>query len=256
MSNSKKLDFLKRVLTDTVDEHIKKDFFNSGNFPNESVIDNVLSKKIDNARESGMDWPEKAHTMIGLLRLNNLHKCLDFVRENNLNGDVIETGVWRGGSCIFMKKYIDMYNLNKKVFVADSFEGLPKPKLEQDFGDNHYKNEYLKVSLEEVKENFKLYHCLDENVIFVKGWFEDTLKDNNIIKNLSILRMDGDMYKSTIDVFMSCYDKVIDQGFIIVDDYCLKGCVEATTDFRKIKNIKEDIVRIDDCGVFWQKNLN
>ena len=250
-----KLDFLKRVLTDTVeDDAIVSQFFSSDIFPDEKKMKAIISKPVDKIRETGFDWPEKAHTMIGLFRLNNIHQCLDYVRQNNIDGDVIETGVWRGGSCIFMKKYLDLYKMNKKVFVVDSFEGLPKPEIIEDDGDHHHAVEYLKVSLEEVTNNFKLYHCLDDNVKFVKGWFKDTLPNNQDIQKLSILRLDGDMYKSTMDVFTSCYDKLSSKGFVIVDDYCLKGCIHATNDFRKIKNINEEMIRIDGCGVYWQKN--
>jgi hypothetical protein len=191
--------------------------------------------------------------MIGLKRLDNLHKSLDYIRENKISGDIIETGVWRGGACIFMKFYCDLYNLNKKIFLADSFEGLPKPEIIQDKNDTHYTIDFLKVSKEEVMNNFELYKVLDENVIFIKGWFSDTLFNNEKITQLCLLRMDGDMYKSTMDVFMSCYNKVVENGIIIVDDYCLPSCSNAVGDFRKENNIENPITIIDKCGIFWKK---
>jgi hypothetical protein len=65
--------------------------------------------------------------------------------------------------------------------------------------------------------------------------------------------MDGDMYKSTMDVFMSCYNKVVENGIIIVDDYCLPSCSNAVGDFRKENNIENPITIIDKCGIFWKK---
>jgi len=252
MNNKIKLDFLKRVLTDTVDLEIKNKFFSSG-FPNEEIMLNALNKQINPQRYEGLDWPENAHTMIGIKRLDSLHYCLDYVRENNIDGDLIETGVWRGGACIFMKVYCNLYNLDKRVIVSDSFEGLPKPEIPQDVNDKHYTIDFLKVSLDEVKNNFNLYKVLDEKVVFLKGWFSDTLPNNSEIQKISLLRMDGDMYKSTMDVFNSCYNKIVTNGILIVDDYCLPNCVKAVSDFRNQNNITNEINIIDKCGIFWIK---
>lgn len=253
-----KLEFLKRILTDTVyDEEIRNNFFKDRIIPNDSVIERIMEEKVDSQRNEGLDWPERAHTMIGIKRLNNLQSSLDYIRTNNIEGDLIETGVWRGGACIFMKYYVDLYKMNKKIFVADSFEGLPEPDLQkypQDVNDTHYQIDYLKVSLEEVRNNFSLYGVLDENVVFLKGWFKDTLENNPQIGKLSLLRFDGDMYGSTMDVLGSLYHKIVNKGILIVDDYCLPNCVKAITDFRNVNEIKDEIETVDKCGIFWYKN--
>lgn len=94
-----KLNFLKRILTDTVnDEKIMDDFFNKHEFPSESKMIEILQTEVFENRLEGLDWPERAHTMIGIKRLNNLHDSLDYVRKNKIKGDFIETGVWRGGA--------------------------------------------------------------------------------------------------------------------------------------------------------------
>jgi hypothetical protein len=185
-------------------------------------------------------------------------ECLDYVRENKIPGDFIETGVWKGGASIFMKLYSDIYKLNKKVFVADSFKGLPHPDIEkypQDAGDTHHTIDFLKVSLDDVTNNFRAYNCLDENVTFLEGWFSDTLPNNKSIEKISILRFDGDMYGSTMDVMNSLYDKVVPGGIVIIDDYCLQNCVKAVTDFRNSRGIESEIHVIDKCGIFWKKDL-
>ncbi len=253
-----KLEFLKRLLTDTVfDEKVRNNYYDNNVFPDDEKILEILNKNVDEKRLGGLDWPDRAHTMIGLKRLDNLHNSLDYVRENNIDGDFIETGVWRGGASIFISFYNKFYNMNRKTFVADSFEGLPKPNVElypDDLGDTHHTFNYLKVSLDEVKSNFKKYDVLDENVIFLKGWFNETLKDNKEIQKLSILRFDGDMYGSTIDVLSNLYEKVNKDGVIIIDDYCLKNCVKAVSDFRNQNKINDEIKVVDHCGVFWFKN--
>lgn len=257
MNETIKLNFLKRVLTDTVyDENITQKFFYEHAYPSNDEMISVCNKPTSVKRKMGEDWPEKAHTMIGLDRLNNLHSCLEHIRINNIDGDFIETGVWRGGSCIFVKKYFDLFNMNKKVFVADSFQGLPPPEIPEDAGDPHHTIEVLKVSIDTVTQNFEMYEALDEKVVFLKGWFKDTLPNNNQIEKLCILRLDGDMYKSTMDVFDSCYDKVVAKGFVIVDDYgtTRNNCQIATEDFRKKRNITKPFIRIDNSGIFWQKD--
>ena len=183
---------------------------------------------------------------------------LDYVRQNNIEGDLMETGVWKGGATIFMKLYCDMYSMDKKVFVCDSFAGLPKPsgKFIQDHGDTHYIETKLAISLEQVQNHFKIFKCLDEKVIFIKGFFGETLPNNELVQNLAILRMDGDMYESTYDVFYSCYDKLVDKGVCIIDDFCLKGARDCTHDFRQSRNIQDTLVTVDRCGVYWIKNEN
>ena len=257
MDNKKKIDFLKYVLLGRVNKSkLVENWEKSSEFPSDFEIDEITNSEIDNLRLEGLDWPTDALTMIGLKRLNNLHQMLDYVRENNIDGDLIETGVWKGGATIFMKLYCDIYNLNKKIFVCDSFEGLPKPsgKFIQDNGDIHHSFKELSISLEEVRSNFKKMNCLDDNVIFIKGFFGETLPNNDKIKKLAILRMDGDMYESTYDVFHSCYDKLVSNGVCIIDDYCLNGAKLCVHDFRKEKGIEDPIITIDKCGVYWIKN--
>lgn len=256
MDNIKlKLLFIQRVLTDTVgDKQITDEFFANGIYPTDSKMEEVVSRQVSDDRLYGRDWPHSAHTMIGLKRMNNLHESLDYVRENNIQGDFIETGVWRGGASIFAKKYFDLYGMNRKVFVADSFKGLPPPQVQEDAGDPHHTIDFLRVSLADVQNNFKLYGALDENVIFLEGWFEDTLPNNTSIGELSVLRMDGDMYKSTMDVFDSCYHKVVKGGRVIIDDYCIPNCKNAVHKFREVNSFTEEITVIDQCGIFWTKN--
>jgi len=197
--------------------------------------------------------------MIGLMRLENLQFCVEDVIKQNVAGDLIETGTWRGGACIFMKLILKKYGINDRtVFVADSFEGLPKPDIEnfpQDAGDKHYTRNDLKISLDEVKNNFKMYGMLDGQVKFLKGWFKDTLKQPPFEK-ISILRLDGDMYGSTMDVLENLYDRLSIGGYLIVDDYSLKACKEAVHDFRRENKIKETINPIDSFGVYWKKTFS
>ncbi|MBU2618133.1 MAG: TylF/MycF family methyltransferase [Proteobacteria bacterium] len=210
-------------------------------------------------REEGIIWPMYAETMIGLKRLDNIQYCIEEVLKNKIEGDLIETGVWRGGACIFMKAVLSAYEENERtVFVADSFEGLPKPdatNFPADKGDSHHTENFLAVSQENVEENFRRYNLLDSKVVFLKGWFKDTLPHAPITQ-LSILRLDGDMYGSTMDALIHLYPKLSKGGFCIIDDYVLPGCKKATDDYRAKENIDAPLLRIDNSGVYWQKGNN
>ncbi|WP_459500761.1 TylF/MycF family methyltransferase [Bacillus sp. C1] len=207
-------------------------------------------------RALGSDWPRAAHSMIGRARINQLQEAMETVVRENIPGDFIETGVWRGGSCIFMSGFLQANNItDRNIWVADSFEGLPAPDIEnypQDFGDYLHTFDYLRVSLEQVQENFKKYDLLNEQVKFLKGWFKDTLPTAPI-EQLAIARLDGDMYESTMDGLVNLYDKVSTGGFIIIDDYGLPMCAEAVKDFRKQRGIETPITPIDQFGAYWRK---
>lgn len=206
-------------------------------------------------RELGRDWPSKAHSMIGRVRMRNLRAILEHVIERGIPGDFVETGVWRGGACILARAVFRAYGArDRKVWVADSFAGLPPPdpKYAADAGDPHHVYKELAVSLEEVKSNFDKYGLLDDQVVFLQGWFADTLATAGIQK-LAVCRLDGDMYGSTMDALVALYDKVVPGGFIIVDDWVLRGCQQAVRDFRGSRGIQDPIHDIDGFGAFWQK---
>jgi O-methyltransferase len=207
-------------------------------------------------REEGNIWPGYADTMIGLKRLDNLQICVETVIQEGIEGDLIETGVWRGGACIFMRAILAAYAIeNRKIYVADSFEGLPKPDVDRfpiDKGDKHYIHPFLAVSQEEVENRFKRYGLLDSQVIFLKGWFKDTLPHAPIEK-LAVLRLDGDMYGSTIDALVHLYPKLSEGGFCIIDDYALPACKRAVDDFRKENGIHSEIKVVDWTGRYWRK---
>lgn len=196
------------------------------------------------------------HTMIGRKRMDNIEACLDAVRSDYIAGDLAETGVWRGGATIFMRGYLAAWEMtDRTVWVADSFEGLPVPSLPQDHGCDFSasKMPILAVALEDVQENFRRYGLLDDQVRFLKGWFCDTLPTAPI-KQLAILRLDGDLYESTMDSLNALYHKISPGGFIIVDDYGdFEPCRRAIHEFRERHGIADVIEKIDWTGVYWRK---
>jgi len=210
------------------------------------------------AREVGKDWPVDAESMSGLKRIANVRHCVESVLEDGVPGDLIETGAWRGGATIYMRAILAAYAVeDRTVWVADSFEGLPEPdakKYAADTGDQHHTRSDLAVSVDMVKDNFRRYGLLDDQVKFLVGWFSDTLPTAPI-DQLAVLRLDGDMYSSTIDALESLYDKVSPGGYVIVDDYgAVPACAKAIHDFRDARGITDPLQEIDWTGQFWRKS--
>lgn len=208
-------------------------------------------------REEGRDWPADAETMIGMKRLANLRACVESVIADGVPGDLIETGAWRGGSCIYMRAILEAYGEpGRTVWVADSFQGLPAfdGRYDADAGDQHHTRDELAISVDEVRENFRRYDLLDDRVRFLVGWFDQTLPTAPI-EQLAVLRLDGDIYSSTMDALDALYDKVSPGGYVIVDDYgAVPACAKAVHDFRDARGITDLIEDIDWAGVFWRKS--
>ena len=261
------LELLKRVLTRSLfDRHYHRFEFARGD-PRRALFAPLRSalsarrlelvKLADpKARAEGRDWPADAESMIGSKRMDNLHTCVADVLRRGVPGDLMETGVWRGGAVIFMRAALEAYgDATRRVWVADSFAGLPAPdaRYAADRGDVHHGFRALAVSLEQVRANFARYGLLDERVRFLEGWFKDTLPGAPIGR-LAVLRLDGDMYESTMDALRPLYPRLSVGGYLIVDDYgVVPGCKQAVDEYRAEHGIAEPIVDIDGWGVYWRR---
>jgi O-methyltransferase len=207
------------------------------------------------ARELGKDWPSIGYSMVGLRRLDNLQFCVESVLNEGVPGDLLEAGVWRGGSCIFMRALLELRGItDRTVWVADSFQGLPAPSHEADRDYDLSGFTALAVSQADVEAAFEKFGLLDDQVKFLKGWFKDTLPSAPVSR-LAVLRMDGDLYESTMDILSALYHKLSTGGFVIVDDYhVLPPCKQAVHDFRTQSGVTDPIQEIDGTGVFWKKS--
>jgi len=207
-------------------------------------------------RASGRDWPGFGYTMVGLKRLDNIQACVQSVLDNNVLGDFLEAGVWRGGATIFMRAILRIRGVNNRnVWLADSFEGMPTPDTEECSADKGYdlsSCEYLAATLDDVKANFERFGLLDQQVKFLKGWFRDTLP-NAPVEKLAVLRIDADLYESTMEALSSLYVRVSKRGYVIIDDYhSWPPCRQAVDDFRIKLSVSSALEEIDGRGVFWQ----
>ena len=163
------LDLLRRSLTNTL-------------FDTESKIDDDEFRFTMDRFTHYADT--EAVSMIPLARFDNIGSCIEDVLRNGVPGDLIETGVWRGGAAILTRGVLKSRGVTDRlVWVADSFEGLPEPdpdkfplEAKAQSGPVMQKAHHnLAVGLEEVKCNFAAYSLLDDQVRFLKGWFKDTL---------------------------------------------------------------------------------
>jgi hypothetical protein len=205
-----------------------------------------------------------AVSMITLARFDNIKNCIENIIRNNVPGDLIETGVWRGGASIFMRAVLKAYGVTDRlVWAADSFEGLPKPDPDRfpleakvqsgPVVQKLYRN--LAAGLDEVKRNFAAYGLLDDQVRFLKGWFKDTLPTAPI-RALSLMRLDGDFYESTKDGLNYLYDRLSMGGYVILDDYGEDSwtyCRRAVDEFRSERHIEAPLIAVDSKCFYWQR---
>jgi O-methyltransferase len=209
-------------------------------------------------RNLGLDWPAAAETMIGMQRLTSLQHCVETVLAEDVPGDLVECGVWRGGACILMRAVLAAYGDEKRcVWLADSFAGVPPPDTENYVADENLRldllADVLAVSETAVKANFSRYGLLDNRVRFLAGWFKDTLPTAPIDR-IALLRLDGDLYESTIQALGALYPRLSIGAFCIIDDYhAINACRQAVTDYREQRGISSEITEIDGSGVFWRK---
>jgi len=243
----------------TAAQVLKRGAHAAGRLANRFHLEIAYKRPYDpHLREVGQDWPSRSESMIGLRRMDNIQQAIAAIVADGVPGDLIETGVWRGGATIFMRANLKAWgDTSRKVWVADSFQGLPEPDADTyaaDAGDTHYQWGGLAVGVTTVRANFERYGLLDDQVEFLVGWFKDTLPTAPI-EQLSLMRLDGDMYESTIQALEPLYPKLAPGGFCNIDDFGshVSQAQQAVHDYRTTHGITEEIIDIDGTGAFWRK---
>ena len=200
----------------------------------------------------------KEFTMTPISRMYALYKATRYILDNNIPGDFVECGVWRGGSMMLTAlTLIELKDTSRKIYLYDTFEGMSKP-TERDisvFGDNAQEgwvkaqkgeiNEWCFASIEDVRANIASTGYPKENMIFVKGKVEETIP-GTIPNSISILRIDTDWYESTKHGLSNMYPKLSLNGILILDDYGFwKGAREAVDEYFNKQNFHPMFSRID-----------
>jgi O-methyltransferase len=181
------------------------------------------------------------YTMVSNAMLIKLYGIVEEVIERNIPGDIVECGTWNGGSAAMMAA--SCRDSGRTLWLFDSFEGLPSPSPEDEVPPNL--SGFLKGDIEKVRKVLSMFAGENE-VRIVPGWFEETLV-NPPPTEIAVLFIDVDLYKSTKIVLERLYERVVEGGFIIVDDYRRwKGCRKATDEFFKDVQVE----RIDRCGIY------
>jgi hypothetical protein len=220
------------------------------------MIHKASDENENRRRIDGTGMPSHTHSLIGWKRLANLRELVESTIKNDIPGDLIETGVWKGGACILMRGILAAYGITDRfVYLADSFQGVPMPNIEEFPADakmvNWYQN--FSISIDQVKENFEVYGLLDSQVVFVEGWFKDTLQRLSGSR-FSLLRLDGDLYESTIEALDALYPLLSPGGFVIIDDYgAFEACRRAVEDYRSKNYVTAPLQKVDWTGVWWRK---
>ena len=202
----------------------------------------------------GRDWPTHGVTMVGHARLHNLRFCLERAIAENVPGDFVELGVWRGGASIYARAVLEVYEQRERsVRLFDAFGRIPG------YGPA---TEFLAVTLPEVKDNFLAYG-LHEGVEYNAGLFNDTLprfrhkqKDDRFAR-IAVLRIDGNFYESYQDALYYLWEFVPVGGFVIFDDY-VEGkhapwLGQFWTDFKLAHGLREKLHAVDWTSSYFRK---
>jgi hypothetical protein len=200
--------------------------------------------KITKDPNKPIELSDEENEIIHYVRSNELSMCttlnlqqtavaVKYIAMNNIPGDFVECGVFRGGNAIIAAKIFEIYKSEKKVYLFDTFTGMAEPTVHdiktssKSLALNKYllqkRENYIDwayASIEEVKENFQKINLLNNNVVFIKGKVENTLdQESNIPQAISFLRLDTDWYESTKKELEKLYPKLVPGGILVVDDY-------------------------------------
>ena len=173
-----------------------------------------------------------------------------------LAGDYAEFGVWRGGASIFARAVLKAHAVeDRSVHVFDSFQGLPEASTGED-NDSWSKMTFLMVPLQDVQANFEAFGLLDSQTQFHQGFFGASCPEfrKDFMGRLAVIRLDGDMYESTMDILYNVYEMLSVSGYAIIDDYGIDECKKAIAEFMKVNSIEEEIKIVDDYGAYFQKS--
>ena len=200
------------------------------------------------------------YTKVSVKRLINLHRLTQQVNKLRLPGDIVECGVWNGGSAAIMgvaDRDDETSGEVRKLWLFDSFRGLPAPSNKDGKqATETYFQGWCHGETEKVKRILQRCRLSLQHVNIIAGWFDDTLGTADL-QTIALLHIDADWYASVKIVLETFYDKVAEGGFVVLDDYWRwPGCREAVTDYFKERQIQGVVLKRSDLhGVYFQKPI-
>ena len=202
-------------------------------------------------------------TMTSPDRLYSAIEAIRHLAKHNIEGDIVECGVFKGGSSMAMAMtLLDCGESNRNLYLYDTFSGMSEPTSEDlSFGggdaNTKFKEKELKdiggsdwcySPLEEVQSNMERTRYPRERIYFVKGKVEDTIPDT-LPEKIAILRLDTDWYESTKHEMEHLFPRLVNGGILIIDDYGhWQGSKKAVDEYIKDNKIKLFLTRIDYTG--------
>ena len=197
----------------------------------------------------------RGYTAVFVPRLVALYKLSEEINQRSVPGDIVECGVYNGGSAAIMASLCEKSPISRNVWLFDSFEGLPKPS-DKDGEEAPAYEGWCHGDLSKVKEVLRKLRIPESRVHIVKGWFQDTFPSAQI-RDIAILHIDADWYESVKLCLEKFYDSVQPGGYIILDDYGdWEGCRIATDEFLKKRALDVKLIQVDYTGFYFQKTTN
>ncbi|MDH5380862.1 MAG: TylF/MycF family methyltransferase, partial [Cyclobacteriaceae bacterium] len=239
-------------------------------------IDTVKSEKFHDFMNSELEALAmiKKHTMLNKRRLGNIVEIMEYISKSKLQGDIVECGVWKGGSVALMAFASKRLGVTRKLHLFDAFDDICEPDAAVDgqraidlVGVEKARGRLVPIkglydykggsgNEEEVRNLIVNEMGYDENLVVIhKGWFQDTLPvAQKSVEKISFLRLDGDWYASTKVCLDYLYNKVEVGGVIVIDDYgAYEGCKKAVDEFLESIDIIPLIHKVDEECIYWVK---
>lgn len=208
-------------------------------------------------------------TMTSIERLNSLINCTKYIVQNNIEGTIVECGVWRGGSMMAVAYTLqEVFSVDRDLYLFDTYEGMSPPtgkdvthfnvgaEVLLNSQDEKEREAYIcYATLEDVRSNIYSTNYPQEKIHFVQGKVEDTIP-SQAPEKIALLRLDTDWYESTRHELEHLFPRLVPGGVIIIDDYGYwKGCKEATDEYIETHKVPLLLNRIDSTGrigIKWQ----
>ncbi len=208
----------------------------------------------------------RTYSQLSSKRLSNLYELTKEIEKKKIRGAFVECGVRMGGSCAIMVSISRKVKSQRKIWLFDSFEGMPEPqeidgKIVSKWSGGVSTGRLTPTgwnvaSIEKVKKLFfENFNFDQEDILIKKGWLQHTLPVSKLeVGEIAILHLDVDLYESTKVCLDYLYDNVVQGGYIIVDDYnFFVGCKIAVDTFLEKRNLKIKLSEIDAYGVYFKK---
>lgn len=196
-------------------------------------------------RDWGLDWPPRGFSMIGRARLLNLKGAIEAVNREEIAGNIVELGVWRGGAMMLASAVNIESDFKRDIYLFDAFASLQ---------DYETASGFLAVSEEDVRRAFSDFGLLNEHIYFVKGLFTKTLPTWDKSNHIAVLRVDSNFYDSYQDAMYYLFDQVSVGGIVIFDDILShQPVMDLWEDFKKDQQLDIELVQIDFHSAWFRK---